>query len=336
MKIGDRTSEFVKTSEETDFTAVTKLDGPETRQPLRLYADLSMASRAAENMRFRTFPKQGQPAAFSIAFGGGAGYVPKWEPMWDTIRAQPARHAHVGRQRLHRPTRTHPLPALLLLPSAVAPEWRRLTASTAIYSIYDDHDFGTNDCMPGPDIESPPWKRNVWNVFRNNWVNPAYGGGNRPARLLVRFPDRRRPFHPARRPLLPRPQGRLDARADADEMAQADPQQFEGHLQGSRLPRPLDRRHQGRQQGPLGRLPEGARGDLLVIGKEKIEGVFLIAADRHRTDLRTTGKPSATTLRIRKLPPHQPPHPRRGKDPRPDLGLQQDLLLRPDPFRHCG
>ncbi len=28
-------------------------------------------------------------------------------------------------------------------------EWRRLVAGTPTYSIYDDHDFGTNDCVPG-------------------------------------------------------------------------------------------------------------------------------------------------------------------------------------------
>ena len=51
------------------------------------------------------------------------------------------------------------------------PEWRRFTATTGIYSIYDDHDFGLNDCVPGAEIEKPAWKRTVWDTFRQNWVN---------------------------------------------------------------------------------------------------------------------------------------------------------------------
>ncbi|NQU10845.1 alkaline phosphatase family protein, partial [bacterium] len=57
------------------------------------------------------------------------------------------------------------------------PEWRRLVAATSVAAIYDDHDFGTNDCVPGPDIEQPRWKRKVWRIFKQNWNNPGYGGG---------------------------------------------------------------------------------------------------------------------------------------------------------------
>ena len=55
------------------------------------------------------------------------------------------------------------------------PEFRKLTASTPVYTIWDDHDFGVNDCAYGPAIDSPAWKRPVWKVFSNNWVNPGYG-----------------------------------------------------------------------------------------------------------------------------------------------------------------
>lgn len=97
---------------------------------------LEKADAAAENTTFTTFPRHGQPAGFDVAFGGGAGYVPKWERMWDTIRTH------------------HPL-ALLMLGDNVyidqpkhrlcqdycyyrrqtRPEWRRLVASTATFAI---------------------------------------------------------------------------------------------------------------------------------------------------------------------------------------------------------
>ncbi|MEM9412667.1 MAG: alkaline phosphatase D family protein, partial [Planctomycetota bacterium] len=37
--------------------------------------------------------------------------------------------------------------------------------------------FTTNDGWGGPSIEKPSWKREVWNIFKENWDNPYYGGG---------------------------------------------------------------------------------------------------------------------------------------------------------------
>jgi len=34
---------------------------------------------------FRTFPSAGKKASFQIIFGGGSGYVPEHERMWDTM-----------------------------------------------------------------------------------------------------------------------------------------------------------------------------------------------------------------------------------------------------------
>ncbi|MGB2820825.1 MAG: alkaline phosphatase D family protein, partial [Phycisphaerae bacterium] len=58
------------------------------------------------------------------------------------------------------------------------PEYRRFVASTPVFSIWDDHDFGTNDCKGSPGIDDIPWKMPVWRVFLENWVNPSYGGGD--------------------------------------------------------------------------------------------------------------------------------------------------------------
>ena len=57
------------------------------------------------------------------------------------------------------------------------PEFRRFTPNVPIYAIWDDHDFAGNDSIGGPQIDVPAWKRPVWHVFRQNWVNPYYGGG---------------------------------------------------------------------------------------------------------------------------------------------------------------
>ena len=61
----------------------------------------------------------------------------------------------------------------------VRQEYRRFTASTPIYAVYDDHDFGANDTAGGLDPFKPAWKVPVWRVFKENWNNPYYGGGEK-------------------------------------------------------------------------------------------------------------------------------------------------------------
>ena len=59
------------------------------------------------------------------------------------------------------------------------PEWAKLAKRVPIYAIWDDHDFTTNDGWGGPDIDKPAWKRDVWKIFKENWNNPYYGGGEK-------------------------------------------------------------------------------------------------------------------------------------------------------------
>jgi alkaline phosphatase D len=173
-------SPMTRTSADRDYTAVTEVY---KLHPGELYYyDVLVDGKSASKrgVSFRTFPRRGAPAKFQIAFGGGAGFTPPHERMWDTIAS-------------HKPL------AMLLLGDNVyidtpevpatqrycyyrrqsRPEFRRLVSSTPVFAIYDDHDFGTNDCVGGPEIDDPPWKRSVWRIFRENWVNPRYGGGEK-------------------------------------------------------------------------------------------------------------------------------------------------------------
>ncbi len=49
-------------------------------------------------LRFKTLPAAGRPLRFKIAFGGGAGFTPEYERMWDTIAAHPSRCAVSARR----------------------------------------------------------------------------------------------------------------------------------------------------------------------------------------------------------------------------------------------
>lgn len=170
-------SDIVKTNKAKDFTAVVAVQGlkPDTRYYYKLLVDGSTQPRL---WSFRTFLTSGTKSRFRVGFGGGAGFTPQYERMWDTIA-------------------THNLPAFLLLgdniyidnPTRQAvqqycyyrrqsrPEFRDFVASTAIYAIWDDHDFTTNDAGGGPEIYTPKWKIPVWRTFTNNWNNPYYAGG---------------------------------------------------------------------------------------------------------------------------------------------------------------
>ncbi|MEL7532038.1 MAG: alkaline phosphatase D family protein [Bacteroidota bacterium] len=131
-----------------------------------------------EPYHFRTSVRQGQTTNFSLAFGGGAGYTPWKERMWDTILAnkadlmlllgdnvyidhpeRPATQQYCYSRRQHRP------------------EWQRLVSQVPTYTIWDDHDFTYNDARGGEEVDAPYWKKDVWRLYEQQWANPAYGQG---------------------------------------------------------------------------------------------------------------------------------------------------------------
>jgi alkaline phosphatase D len=60
------------------------------------------------------------------------------------------------------------------------PEFRRLISSTSVYAIWDDHDCATNDVFMGPYKDKPGWKMDLFHLFRQNWNNPSYGDSEWP------------------------------------------------------------------------------------------------------------------------------------------------------------
>ncbi len=115
---------------------------------------------------------------FTIGFGGGSGYVPENERMWDTIGAiEPRALLLLGDNVYIDDPETPEMQRFHYYRRQSQPEWGKLAKAVPIYSIWDDHDFTTNDGWGGPDIEKPSWKRDVWEIYKENWDNPYYGGG---------------------------------------------------------------------------------------------------------------------------------------------------------------
>ena len=115
---------------------------------------------------------------FTIGFGGGSGYVPENERMWDTIGAiEPRALLLLGDNVYIDDPETPEMQRFHYYRRQSQPEWGKLAKAVPINSIWDDHDFTTNDGWGGPDIEKPSWKRDVWEIYKENWDNPYYGGG---------------------------------------------------------------------------------------------------------------------------------------------------------------
>jgi arylsulfatase A-like enzyme len=55
------------------------------------------------------------------------------------------------------------------------PAWQNLVASVPVYATWDDHDYFHNDLWGIPKGATEQDRRNVWDVFRHAWNNPAYG-----------------------------------------------------------------------------------------------------------------------------------------------------------------
>jgi alkaline phosphatase D len=166
------------------------------------------------------------------------------------------------------------------------PEYRRLVRSTPVFAIWDDHDAAVDDSWLGPFVDRPAWKRPTLELFRETWNNPGYGSEEWPAcwfsfsigdvdffMLDGRF-YRTNPFAPSPTMLGPAQKAwLLDAlrrsRATFKVLVSPVPWAFESKP-GSR-----DTWNGFREE----------RGEIFsFLAAEKIEGVLLLSADRHRSE----------------------------------------------------
>ena len=160
-----------------DYTATVSVNGLSANQHYR-YQLIINDKCQAEIYSFKSFPKTSKPGKFSIGFGGGAGYTPVYERVWNTIAShKPLAFLLLGDNVYIDHPLLKPVQQYCYYRRQSRPEFRSFAASSSIYAIWDDHDFTTDDSFGGPAIDDPPWKREVWNTFKNNWINPYYGGG---------------------------------------------------------------------------------------------------------------------------------------------------------------
>lgn len=176
--VGEKVAEGSATiGPDDDNTAVVEVTGLEPNTHYTYFVSVDgKPIPLAPAPTFNTFPPKGETSEFEIVFGGGAGFIPWNERMWTTLESR------------------RPLAALLLGDNVYIdtpevsqtqrycyyrrqsrPEYRHFAARTPIFAIWDDHDFGKDDCVSSPALDEPLWKMDVLKVFTENFVNPYYG-----------------------------------------------------------------------------------------------------------------------------------------------------------------
>ncbi|MFC2084362.1 alkaline phosphatase D family protein [Bacteroidota bacterium] len=177
-------SEVKRTGSPDDYTVIVKLVG--LKSDTKYYYEVLINGNQVKDIgikSFSTFPAKGHSSKFSIAFGGGAGYVPTNERMWTTIRInKPLAFLFMGDNvYINMPENPNALHYYTYYRRQSRQEFRDLTASTACYAIWDDHDAATDDVWLGPYKDKPIWKLPLLENFKQNWINPSYGSKEWPS-----------------------------------------------------------------------------------------------------------------------------------------------------------
>jgi len=171
------------TSVNNDYTGIATVIGlnPDMAYSYQLIINNKIVDIKPQPV-FRTYPVEFSKNNFQVVFGGGSSFNPKYETMWDTILShKPLAFLSLGDFTYFNIADVPDHQKYIYYRRESRSEFRRLAASTPMYFIYDDHDFGGNDCIGGPEIDMPAWKNNVvFKIFTENTVNPSYGSDNHP------------------------------------------------------------------------------------------------------------------------------------------------------------
>lgn len=172
-------SEEVQTKENTEFTAKINAKGlsANTNYFYKIKIDGKLESKVYE---FTTQPTEGEANEITVGFGGGAAYIPWHSYMWNTLSQHKLNAMLMLGDNVYIDYPEYPeIQRYCYFRRQSKPEFRNFSSKTPILSIWDDHDFGDNDAFGGKEIDTPKWKRPVYEVFRNQFANPYYGGGDK-------------------------------------------------------------------------------------------------------------------------------------------------------------
>jgi alkaline phosphatase D len=280
--------ERARTYAKTDYTCTIQFDSLE---PLTEYHYTVRVGEGPEieGGTFKTLFLPAQTGEFSLAFGGGAGYVPQHERMWTTIGSfDPDLLLLLGDNIYSDAPELSGMQRYCYYRRQSRSEFQRLVANTPVYAIWDDHDFGTNDCHGGPLPDEPAWKKDVHRVFSQNWPNPYFGTDQ----AAGCFYD----FHAGNVYFI-----LLDGRCFRENPKNSDAPSMLGQVQMAWLqgqlsdrrevfkiicsPVPWSLRTKNNSLDTWNGFQQERQDIFDFLHQMRIEGVVLLSADRHRTDV---------------------------------------------------
>jgi alkaline phosphatase D len=292
----------VKSQANEDYTVVAAVGGLQPNTEYAYTIELNnQTSEANDEQSFRTLASPGTSSKFVIAFGGGAGYVPENERMWTTIGGfDPHAILLLGDNVYIDDPESVVMQQYTYQRRQSRPEWRKLTARSPVFTIWDDHDFSTNDSWGGADIDVPFWKKDwAFPIFRQNWANPGYGGGDAQPGCWYSFQIGDVDFimldcryyrtSPRRSPrsML----GPVQKRWLKDQLTAA-----KGTFKIICSSVPWDFRTKGDSLDTWNGYKQEHEEILSFIEQQRIEGVMLMSADRHRSDAWKIARPEGYDL----------------------------------------
>ena len=286
-----------QTSAKDDLTAKIKVCGlsPLTKYSYKL-SD-SQGEIPLKNANFRTAPTKDQKATVRLAFGGGSRYNHPKEYIWNTIADQnPDMFLFLGDNLYMDKPKDRNLQRVYYYRRQLRPEYQNMSASTAIYAVWDDHDFGDNDSAGGLDPFKPDWKVPVWRVFKENWANPGFGNGEEYPGCWFKFSygdidffmTDGRYYRDFKKGTMLGPKQKEWLLKSLQESTAT----FKVIASGTLWTETADKGGKDSWWG----VKEEREEIFSLIDQEKIGGVILISADRHRTDVYEIKRPNGYTL----------------------------------------
>ena len=304
-------SSTFQTKSSNDYTATIDVTNLEPNTKYKYYILLN-GEKFDKRWNFVTYPKKESPTKIKIGFGGGAGYTPYYKDMWNTLSSRNLSAFLFLGDNVYIDHPKYPfVQDYCYYRRQSSQRYQNFISGTSIYAIWDDHDFATNDSWGTPNINKPKWKLPIWQKFKNNWNNPYYGGGSNKPGVWTEFsmgdidfflldgryyrdsPTKKKPSMLGQEQLDWLFEQLKNSEATFKVIASPVPWKF-GVKEGKQ-----------KVYGPLGTVKTNKeqRGEIVprvndtwqgyseernkifsFITKNKIEGVILISADRHRSD----------------------------------------------------
>lgn len=277
----------VKTTKDHDFSAVLEVTGLKANTDYKYSIEIDGRKITKPTFSFHTAPVAKSQDNFEILFGSGARYIPKHEFIWTTMRERkPLAYFALGDNLyIDRPDRPD-VARVYYYRRYLSSHYAGFVSSVGQYGIYDDHDLGNNDCAGGLDPFKPEWKVKALQVFTENWANPAFGGGDKnpgcwfKASLgdvdVFMLDGRYYRDNDKRTSML----GPTQLAWLFDELKKSQAT-FKVLASGTLWTAQADKGGRDSWEG----FAKERDAIYELIGKERINGVILIAGDRHRTEI---------------------------------------------------